>query len=112
MYYPRNLYQQQHTIAQWRALIEKSSEYDKPFLQPLYVDLQKDDDFKPQPIHLGFRIGVNYLIEYLEHLRSIGVNHIMLNLRFNTHDINDTLETLANKVLAHFHTTDLTINHE
>lgn len=103
MYYPRNLYQQQNTIAQWRELIAKNQTYDKPFKQPLYVDLQKDDDFKPQPIHLGFRIGANYLTEYLRHLQDIGVNHIVLNLRFNTRDMEETLEQIANKVLPHFH---------
>lgn len=103
MYYPRNLYQQQHKIAQWRTLIAQRQEYDKPFMQPLYIDLHKNDDFKPQPIHLGFRIGVHHLIEYLDYLRQIGVNHLAFNLRFNTEHIEQTLEKLAAKVLPHFH---------
>lgn len=103
MNYPKNLYLQQNTIAQWRSLISKTQKYNKPFLQPLYIDLQKDDDFKPQPIHLGFRIGVNYLNEYLQHLKEIGVNHVMLNLRFNSRNIEETLEDLSKKVLPQFH---------
>lgn len=101
MYYPRNLYQQQHMITQWRTLIP--TDYSKPFSQPLYVDLQKDDDFLPQPIHLGFRIGANYLNEYLAQLKEIGVNHIMINLRFNSRNIEETLEDLTKKVLSQFH---------
>ena len=103
MSYPRDLYQQQNTITQWRDLVAKTQSYNKPFMQPLYVDIQKDDDFKPQPIHLGLRIGVNYLIDYLRNLEDIGVNHVALNLRFNLIDMDRTLEHLAEKVLPHFH---------
>ncbi|WP_299252741.1 LLM class oxidoreductase [uncultured Aquimarina sp.] len=101
MYYPRNPLQQQNTITQWRELILQ--ENSKPFMQPLYIDLQKNDDFKPQPIHLGFKTGAHYLINYFQNLQDIGVNHIALNLRFNTKNIEDTLEQLSKKVLPHFH---------
>ena len=109
MYYPRNVGQQQYTIAQWRELVAKSSEYDKPFMQPLYVVLQEDDDSKPLPIQLGFRIGANYLVEYFQMLQGIGVNHVAINLRFNTRNIEETLEQLAEKVLPHFHTSPLAV---
>jgi luciferase-type oxidoreductase len=101
MYYPRNLYQQQHTIRQWRDLIPQN--YTKPFMQPLYIDLQEDDDFKPQPIHLGFKIGAKHLVNYFQNLQDIGVNHVAINLRFNTNKMEDTLKQLAEKVLPHFH---------
>lgn len=102
MSYPKNLPQQAQTIAQWRELVENESSYSKPFLQPLYVDLVKDENALPQGIHLGFRLGVNYLVEYLKHLEQIGVNHVMLNLRFNSRNIKESLEELAEKVLPHF----------
>ncbi|WP_282043386.1 LLM class oxidoreductase [Winogradskyella flava] len=101
MYYPRNLYQQQHTIRQWRELMPQ--EYSKPFMQPLYVDMQEDDDFRPEPIHLGFKIGAKHLVNYFSNLQEIGVNHVAINLRFNTNKIEDTLNQLAEKVLPHFH---------
>ncbi len=104
MYYPRNLYMQEHNIIEWRALMPKVQKYDKPFMQPLYVDLQRDDDFKPVGIHLGIRTGMHYLVEYLSQLQAIGVNHVAINLRFNTNKIEDTLESLANKLLSQFHT--------
>ena len=100
MYYPRDLYTQQNTIRQWREIITK--EYSKPFMQPLYIDLQKDDDFKPQPIHLGFKIGAKHLVNYFQHLQDIGVNHVAINLRFNSEDIEKTLASLAEKVVPHF----------
>ncbi|MEM6687686.1 MAG: LLM class flavin-dependent oxidoreductase, partial [Bacteroidota bacterium] len=103
MYYPRDTTQQQYRIAEWRSLIPETQMYDKPFMQPLYIDLHENDDFKPQPIHLGFRIGVKYLLAYLEHLRDIGVNHVAINLRFNSKPIETTMERLATKILPEFH---------
>ncbi|MEM7373162.1 MAG: LLM class oxidoreductase [Bacteroidota bacterium] len=103
MSYPKNIGQQQYTITQWRELVATSQKYDKPFMQPLYVDLQKEENAKPNPIHLGFSLGVNYLMKYLRLLEDNGVNHVALNLRFNSRDIEETLEELANKILPHFH---------
>ncbi len=103
MYYPRPTMQQAYTIAEWRREIAKYHDFDKPFMQPLYVILEKDDDFKPQPIQLGFRIGANYLVEYLNQIQEIGVNHVAINLRFNLRSIETTLDDLAEKVLPHFH---------
>lgn len=103
MYYPRNFYMQQNNIAEWRAKVAEKSIYDKPFMQSLYLDLQDDDDHKPTPIHLGFKIGANHLREYLENLRQMGVNHVGINLRLNTNDTVKTLEALAEKILPHFH---------
>ena len=105
MYYPRDPRQQKYRIEEWRALVAESSEFDKPFMQPLYVDLQEDDNFMPQPIHLGLRTGANYLNTYLQHLKTIGVNHVSINLRFNSNRMEETLERLAEKVLPEFHTT-------
>ena len=105
MSYPKDLYHQQYTITQWRELIAKRQEFDKPFMQPLYIDLQTNDDFKPQAIPLGYKIGINYLIDYFQQLREIGVNHVALNLRFNSNPIDRTLEQISNKILPHFHQT-------
>lgn len=102
MNYPRNHLHQRYMIDQWRELISESNGFDKPYMQPLYLDLHPDDDFKPEGIHLGFRIGSNYLIDYLETLRTIGVNHVALNLRFNSMGTERTLELLSEKVLPKF----------
>jgi len=102
MNYPRDLYTQKQTIRQWRKLVNEYHEFDKPFMQPLYVVLEKDSDFKPQPIQLGFRIGARYLKEYLQKAEEIGVNHVALNLRFNSRDMQKTLEEISEKVLPHF----------
>lgn len=103
MYYPRDLYTQENTIQQWRNLVESTQDFSKPFMQPLYIDIQENADFKPVSIHLGFKLGINYLTEYLYTLKEIGVNHLALNLRFNTMDTDKTLTLLAEKVLSEFH---------
>ncbi len=104
MSYPKSLSQQKETISEWRTLIGEPQRFDKPFMQPLYVVLEDDDDFKPRTIQLGFRIGANYLNEYLQKAKHIGVNHVAINLRFNSMNIDSTLEHIANKVLPNFHT--------
>lgn len=108
MYYPRDLYSQKQTIRQWRFLVEESSNFNKPFMQPMYIDLHEDPNYKAEPIHLGFRLGIHTLTHYLDNLRNIGVNHLALNLRFNTMDLDKTLELIAKHVLAEFHSTKQT----
>ena len=90
--YPRSPMQQAYTIAQWRRLVAEYHDFDKPFMQPLYVILEENDDFKPQCIQLGFRIGANYLVDYFNAIKENGVNHVAINLRFNSANMEATLE--------------------
>ncbi len=103
MYYPRNFNQQKAIIDEWRGLVAQKHQFDKPFMQPLYIDLHEDDFFLPQPIHLGFKLGSKHLLDYFHLLQKIGVNHVAVNLRFSTGPIEHTLERLAQKILPHFH---------
>ncbi|MEM7437214.1 MAG: LLM class oxidoreductase [Myxococcota bacterium] len=98
MVYPRETAVQQKVIADWRARTEASGLQPKPVMQPLYVDLLEDADARPQPIHLGLRLGARHLRTYLRRLEAIGVNHVALNLRFNRASIEATLERLANEL--------------
>lgn len=59
-------------------------------------------DAPPQPIHLGFRSGLNHLRAYLKSLEEIGINHVALNLRLNQADIETTLQRLADDLLPDF----------
>ena len=103
MYYPRNWYMQEHNIQQWQEATAKTPFPIKPFMQPVHIDLMKDPDFEPLHIHLGFKLGVNHLKEYLNKRKEMGVNHVGINLRFNTRPIEETLEQLAKEVLPDFH---------
>ncbi len=100
MTYPRNTAALERVIADWRANIAAADLADKPVMQPLYIDLTEDPNSSPQPIHLGFRSGVNHLRQYLESHCGIGVNHVALNLRFNQVDIETTLHRLADGLIA------------
>ena len=104
MYYPRNLYMQSYNVSEWRDIVLSTSEYDKPFMQPLYVDLHANADHKPEYIHLGFRLGVHYLQELLMKLQHIGVNHVAINLRFSVRRVETVLEEIAKEILPNFHT--------
>jgi len=71
-------------------------------MQSLYIDLTDNPDASPQPIHLGFRSGINHLRSYLRSLEEIGINHVAINLRFNQMEIETTLKVLADKILPDF----------
>jgi luciferase-type oxidoreductase len=98
MYYPRNLTFQSELIRNWRSLTDRF----KPFSQSLYVDLTEDPDEDPTPIHLGFRTGRKFLIRFLESLQEIGVNHVMLNLKYGQRPASEVIEELGKEVLPVF----------
>lgn len=102
MMYPRPLVQQAHIIKAFRSQINECGVSDKPVMEPLYIDLVSDPDASPQPIHLGLRLGINSLRDYLKSRQEIGVNHVALNLRFNNADIEKTLEKLSDELLPEF----------
>ena len=102
MTYPRRLDVQARVVEAWREHVAAAGQPDKPVMQPLYLDLADDPDASPRPIHLGLRTGVRYLRAHLRRLESIGVNHVALNLRFNTANIETTLERLADDILPEF----------
>lgn len=102
--YPRTITTQAHVIGDWRQRILSHGGQNKPAMQPLYVDLSENPDTPPEPIHLGFRSGVNYLHAYLKSIEDIGINHIALNLRFNKADVKKSMTLLAEKILPDFHT--------
>jgi luciferase-type oxidoreductase len=102
MTYPRRIDAQAAIITDWRKRMAEAGIADKPAMQSLYIDLQENPNAAPRPIHLGFSLGVNALRTYLRQLQQIGINHVGLNLRFNTADIESTLQRLAKEVLPDF----------
>ena len=100
--YPRGIAAQTRIIGGWRARVEAAGGPAKPAVQSLYIDLSKDPQAPPQPIHLGFQLGANHLRAYLRSLEEIGVNHVALNLRFNQADTEETMQRLADNILPDF----------
>lgn len=103
VYYPRRLSHQEQSIKDWRRLTQQyCPDTFKPFTQSLYIDLANHPDATPEPIHLGFRLGRNRLIELLYALQDIGVNHVVLNLKYGNRPAAEVLEEVGEEVLPRF----------
>ena len=102
MLYPREAPLQQQIISQWRSDTHAAGRSVQPVMQPLYIDLTEDPEALPQPIHLGYRLGIRQLHFHLQALQDAGVNHVALNLRFNNADTLTTLRLLADEILPDF----------
>ena len=102
MTYPHPNATQARIIDDWRQRLTLANAPAKPVMQPLYLDLAEDPEAPPQPIHLGYRLGLRHLQAYLKLREEIGVNHVALNLRFNRADIETTMKRLADALLPDF----------
>ena len=102
MTYPRPAIHQARLIEDYRTKIEAVGQPDKPVMEPLYLDLAEKADTPPRPIHLGLKLGINFLRDYLQSRQDIGVNHVALNLRFNQANPEATLQKLADELLPDF----------
>ena len=101
--YPRPLATQAELAAKWRRLTtEAAPGRFKPFAQSLYIDLAESCRAAPTPIHLGFRLGREPLIDLLRSLQASGVHHVALNLKYGHRPAGDVLEELGTEVLPHF----------
>jgi hypothetical protein len=74
----------------------------KPFIQSLYIDLDALPSTPPAPIHLGFRLGRDHLRTLLENLQEIGVDHVILNLKYGKRSAVDVIEELGTHIVPHF----------
>jgi luciferase-type oxidoreductase len=101
--YPRSPHLQEQIVRSWRAAVRDQASVDfKPFAQSLYIDLTADPNAAAQPIHLGFRIGRNALIEFLRYLQELGVNHVIFNLKYGRRPAAEVLDELVREVVPHF----------
>ena len=75
IYYPREFAYTKNIIQNWKEALKKHHQVDKPYIQPLYIDLLEDPSAEPINIELGFRLGRNYLIDLLQTLKFMGVSH-------------------------------------
>jgi luciferase-type oxidoreductase len=102
--YPKPIPEQRQVLARWHRALDETGTAPKPFSQSLYVDLTEDPGTGPTAIHLGFRAGRDYLTEHLGQLREIGVNHVLLNLKYGRRPAPEVLHELAEHVLPSFPT--------
>ena len=102
LYYPRDFNTLSMVMQQWTGALANAQQAWKPFMQSLYVDLIKDPEAKPTPIHLGFRTGTAYLNAHLRLLESYGVNHVILNLKYGSRSAEVMIEEIAKNVIPNF----------
>lgn len=96
--YPKPIAAQRHLTTAWRDTADDW----KPFSQSLYIDLDADPGASPTPIHLGYRTGRNFLVDHIGELRDIGVNHVILNLKYGRRPAPEVLQELGEHVVPHF----------
>lgn len=100
--YPRGMTQQAQVASRWREALDRVGAGFKPIAQSLYVDLAADPDTPPSPIHLGYRVGRRRLADLLDDLRSIGINHVALNLKFSRRPVAEVLDEIGTEVIPNF----------
>lgn len=106
LYYPRHINQQKAILNSWNQTLEKLNLIDKPFAQSFYLDLSDKPDDKPIPIHLGYRIGRYHLLELFANLKKLGVNHIIINLKYGTRPPEDVLEEIGEYIIPEINKND------
>ncbi|WP_299184482.1 hypothetical protein [uncultured Aquimarina sp.] len=102
LYYPRDFNFLKQTLSNWSNALEKAEQSWKPYLQSLYIDLLEDKNASPHGIHLGFKSGTAYMTKHLQALESVGVNHVIINLKYGNRPAETVIEELGKDVLPHF----------
>lgn len=98
--YPRSPEGQRHAVDEWREAVNAvAPRTRKPFAQSLYIDLVADAGAHPSPIHLGYRLGWRALVDLLLALGAIGVEHIVLNLKYGSRPAARVIEDLGDFVI-------------
>lgn len=100
--YPRDVIRQAQVALNWRQALDRAGTGFKPIAQSLYLDLAEDPDAPASPIHLGFRLGRRRLADLFDNLRSIGVNHVSLNMKFSRRPVGDVLDEIGREIVPHF----------
>jgi luciferase-type oxidoreductase len=98
--YHRNIESQQQVIQRWKSIVSAvSQEQYKPFSQSYVLDLTDKLDQPATPIRLGHALGRKALISYLHEAKAIGVDHIMIILKYGSRPAKEVIEELAEFVL-------------
>jgi luciferase-type oxidoreductase len=69
------------------------------FITAFHLDLADDPNAPFQPFRFGGRVGRKYLIEHLEQLHAIGVDHLAVLLRHSRRPVDEVLDELAGEIL-------------
>ena len=97
--YPRPLPIHDRIVKEWYRVLDENNQPFKPFAQSLYIDLVADTNTLPTPIHLGVRTGIKALLNYLLHLKGVGVNHVTINLKYGKRPAKVVIQELGEYVV-------------
>lgn len=97
--YPRPLPIHDRIVKEWYRILDENNQPFKPFAQSLYIDLVADTNTLPTPIHLGVRTGIKALLNYLLHLKRVGVNHVTINLKYGKRPAKVVIQELGEYVV-------------
>ncbi|NHN46685.1 TIGR03571 family LLM class oxidoreductase [Halostella sp. JP-L12] len=70
---------------------------DKPYAMAVRVAFADDPDADPEPLHLGYRAGAEWLREYFRRLDDLGVDHVIVSVEND--DRERALERFADEVI-------------
>ena len=96
--YPRPLALQERVAREFRAAAGAAAAVPR-MAQSLYIDLLERPDAPPRPIHLGWSLGREPLLELLEKTRTMGIGHVVLNLKYGSRPAAEVVEELGAEVL-------------
>ena len=99
LYYPRNMEILKHTMSNWMTAVGQAGFDWKPYMQSLYVDLVNDQSVRPSGIHLGFRCNPDYLRSYLQTIKQVGVNHVIINPKFSSLPIKQVIDIFGEHII-------------
>lgn len=101
--YPRPPSQQRELVATLRAEAARAGiDWRLPVAQSLYIDLLPSKAAFQGPIHLGYALGTDRLLELLEAYEQAGIEHVTFNLKYGRRGAAEVLEELGSAVLPHF----------
>jgi luciferase-type oxidoreductase len=97
---PRGIDRQAEAVARWQSHVFATAQRRfKPFVQSLVVDLDDDPQLPPTPIASGFKAGRHFLLRFLDALRAVGVNHVMLDIAHGARPAVEVLEEIGTAVV-------------
>ena len=75
----------------------------KPYITVLQLDLDADPAAPLHRMRMGIRGGRNALLDELQALQAVGVQHVSLHLRLSERPVADVLKEVAQHILPRFH---------
>lgn len=101
IYYPRDFTFTKEVIKNWRDTLDRYKQPNKPYIQPLYIDLVADPDFQPTQIELGFKLGRNHFLKMLHDLKEMGVHHGIFISKFCSRPMDEVLDEIGKEIIPH-----------